>query len=177
VSGASSQCQIPKRSRAHPHVDPVDEQRQIRRLRIRQVAGSERRTCVGAAAHLPSAGARSERIKAEPGIFRIDVSLRSLTLPTYRENSHANHTWPLHSHATACCIGSDAPSRGSIPIARSTFRCLACPCVVLGRDLAYRPGSTNSDAAVATSRSPDSSTASAMSLGRDWRPHSELHHP
>jgi hypothetical protein len=28
---------------------------------------------------------------------------------------------------------------GSIPIARSTFRCLACPCVVLGRDLAYRP--------------------------------------
>ena len=24
-------------------------------------------------------------------------------------------------------------------IARSTFRCLACPCVVLGRDLAYRP--------------------------------------
>ena len=23
---------------------------------------------------------------------------------------------------------------GSIPIARSTFRCLACPCVVLGRD-------------------------------------------
>jgi hypothetical protein len=28
---------------------------------------------------------------------------------------------------------------GSIPIARSTFRCLACLCVVLGRDLAYRP--------------------------------------
>jgi hypothetical protein len=30
----------------------------------------------------------------------------------------------------------------AIPIARSTFRCLACPCVVLGRDLAYRPVST-----------------------------------
>src|ERR1700688_530550 len=28
---------------------------------------------------------------------------------------------------------------GSIPIARAIFRCLACPCVVLGRDLAYRP--------------------------------------
>jgi hypothetical protein len=28
---------------------------------------------------------------------------------------------------------------GSIPIARSTFRCLAAPCVVLGRELAYRP--------------------------------------
>jgi hypothetical protein len=28
---------------------------------------------------------------------------------------------------------------GSIPIARSTFRCLACPCVALARDLAYRP--------------------------------------
>jgi hypothetical protein len=28
---------------------------------------------------------------------------------------------------------------GSIPIARSTFHCLACPCVVLGRDLACRP--------------------------------------
>jgi amidase len=27
---------------------------------------------------------------------------------------------------------------GSIPIARSTFRCLACPCVVLGRYLPYR---------------------------------------
>jgi hypothetical protein len=28
---------------------------------------------------------------------------------------------------------------GSIPIARFTSRCLACPCVVPGRDLAYRP--------------------------------------
>ena len=27
---------------------------------------------------------------------------------------------------------------GSIPIARSIFRCLACPCVVLGRDLVCR---------------------------------------
>ena len=28
---------------------------------------------------------------------------------------------------------------GSIPIARSTFRCLACPCVALGRCSSHRP--------------------------------------
>lgn len=39
------------------------------------------------------------------------VALRG---PRYRENSHANHTW-------------------DIPIARSTLRCLAYPCVALGR--------------------------------------------
>jgi hypothetical protein len=33
---------------------------------------------------------------------------------------------------------------GSIPIARSTFRCLACPYVALGRYLAYRPVPTAS---------------------------------
>src|SRR5580698_68203 len=30
--------------------------------------------------------------------------------PTYRENSHANHTWHPHSHQTACFKGSAAPS-------------------------------------------------------------------
>jgi hypothetical protein len=33
---------------------------------------------------------------------------------------------------------------GSIPIARSTFRCLACPCVVLGRSSVHRPVPTHS---------------------------------
>jgi hypothetical protein len=33
----------------------------------------------------------------------------------------------------------DVARVGSIPIARSTFRCPACLCVALGRDLAYRP--------------------------------------
>ena len=33
---------------------------------------------------------------------------------------------------------------GSIPIARSTFRCLPSPCVAPGRDLAYRPVPTAS---------------------------------
>ena len=29
--------------------------------------------------------------------------------PTYRENSHANHTWRKYSHQTACFKGSEAP--------------------------------------------------------------------
>ncbi len=29
--------------------------------------------------------------------------------PTYRENSHANHTWHQHSHQTACFKDSEAP--------------------------------------------------------------------
>jgi hypothetical protein len=33
------------------------------------------------------------------------VALRG---PTYRENSHANHTWHQHSHQTACLKGSEA---------------------------------------------------------------------
>ena len=75
----------------------------------------------------------------------------ALRCPTYRENSHANHTWHPPSHQTACFKGSEAPARvGSIPIARSTFRCLACPCVVLGR--AWAPSSSHSfDAATIVS--------------------------
>src|SRR6266481_3721531 len=37
------------------------------------------------------------------------------------------------------CDGRQPRYLGSIPLARSTFRCLACPSVVLGRDSAYRP--------------------------------------
>jgi hypothetical protein len=42
---------------------------------------------------------------------------------TYRENSHANHTWHPRSHQTACFLvqGSAFPV-GSIPIAGSTSR-------------------------------------------------------
>jgi hypothetical protein len=45
-----------------------------------------------------------------------------LRCPTYRENSHANHTWDSSSRQSACFSAPEAPS-GSIPIARSTFRC------------------------------------------------------
>ena len=55
--------------------------------------------------------------------------------PTYRENSHANHTWHQHSHQIACFKDSEALPVWVLPIARSTFRCLACPCIALGRDL------------------------------------------
>jgi hypothetical protein len=34
----------------------------------------------------------------------------SLRCPTYRENSHANHTWNPASRQTACFKGSEAPS-------------------------------------------------------------------
>jgi len=43
--------------------------------------------------------------------------------PTYRENSHAKHTWHQHSHETACFVVPETPFPvGSIPIARSTSR-------------------------------------------------------
>jgi hypothetical protein len=35
------------------------------------------------------------------------VALRG---PTYRENSHANHTWHMNSHDTACFLVHEAPS-------------------------------------------------------------------
>jgi hypothetical protein len=48
----------------------------------------------------PGSG-RSERTteRLEPGISQPYLALRG---PTYRENSHANHTWPQHSDQTAC---------------------------------------------------------------------------
>jgi hypothetical protein len=48
------------------------------------------------------------------------VALRG---PTYRENSHANHTWYPQSGQTACFKDSEAPSLWvPIPIARSTLK-------------------------------------------------------
>jgi hypothetical protein len=44
--------------------------------------------------------------RLEPGIAHIDASLRS---PTYRENSHANHTWRPLSRQTACFQAPNAP--------------------------------------------------------------------
>jgi hypothetical protein len=34
----------------------------------------------------------------------------ALRCPTYREKSHANHTWHQRSHETACFLVPDAPS-------------------------------------------------------------------
>jgi hypothetical protein len=34
----------------------------------------------------------------------------ALRCPTYRENSHANHTWHQHSHQTACFLDPNALS-------------------------------------------------------------------
>jgi hypothetical protein len=35
--------------------------------------------------------------------------LSTLRDPTYRENSHANHTWHRHSYQSRCFRGSEAP--------------------------------------------------------------------
>jgi hypothetical protein len=45
--------------------------------------------------------------KARARYFAHRVSLRC---PTYRQNSHANHTWHQHSPQTACFKGSEARS-------------------------------------------------------------------
>src|SRR5258708_35892169 len=46
-----------------------------------------------------------------PGLVRIPMyPYVALRCPTYRENSHANHTWHQPSHQTACFKGSEAPS-------------------------------------------------------------------
>jgi hypothetical protein len=76
----------------------------------------------------------------EPGIAPIDVSLRSPTWP----HIPRKFTRPSHlgsAFAPNCLFSSPGSGArvGSIPIARSTFRCLACPCVVLGRARAYCP--------------------------------------
>ena len=64
----------------------------------------------------------------------------TLRSPTYRENSHANHTWQPQSYQTACFKGSEAPPVWvRFPSPAPLFRCLACPCVVLGRGSAHRP--------------------------------------
>jgi len=47
----------------------------------------------------------------------------ALRCPTYRENSHANHTWRQHSHGRNRLFSSSGSAFpvGSIPIARSTL--------------------------------------------------------
>src|ERR1700722_11605112 len=42
----------------------------------------------------------------EPGVSHVDVSLRC---PTYRENSHANHTWDPRLRQSACFSAPEAP--------------------------------------------------------------------
>ncbi len=56
--------------------------------------------------------------------------------PKFTRPSHLG--FDVEPNPVFCSFRTPNPV-GSIPIARSTFRCLACPCVVLGRDLAYRP--------------------------------------
>jgi hypothetical protein len=59
--------------------------------------------------------------------------------PTYRENSHANHTWNPPSRQSACFSARNVPSvwvRSHRPL---HSRCLTCPCVVLGPGSAHRP--------------------------------------
>src|SRR6266403_4314747 len=48
--------------------------------------------------------------RLEPGYRTSMYPCVALRCPTYRENSHANHTWHQHSHQTACLKGSEAPS-------------------------------------------------------------------
>jgi hypothetical protein len=64
------------------------------------------------------------------------VALRG---PTYRENSHAKHLASAFAANRLFLKPATSFRVGSIPIARSTFCCLACPSVVLGRGSAHRP--------------------------------------
>src|ERR1700723_637055 len=48
--------------------------------------------------------------RREPGISHSMYPYVALRCPTYRENSHANHTWHQHSHEAACFLVPEAPS-------------------------------------------------------------------
>ena len=71
----------------------------------------------------------------------------SLCCPTYRENSHANHTWHHRSHQTTCFKGSEAPSLWvRFPSPAPFFVVwvsLRCP----GARLSFPPSSHSLDAA------------------------------
>src|SRR5882724_6488534 len=54
----------------------------------------------------PVAGRRPTAGSREPENSRTEVSLRG---PTYRENSHADHTWHSPSRQTACFQAPEAP--------------------------------------------------------------------
>src|ERR1700677_5303788 len=45
-----------------------------------------------------------------PGLRTPMYPYVALRCPTYREKSHANHTWHLRSHETACFLVPAAPS-------------------------------------------------------------------
>src|ERR1700679_3352271 len=45
-----------------------------------------------------------------PGLRTPMYPYVALRCPTYREKSHANHTWHQHSHETACSLAPAAPS-------------------------------------------------------------------
>jgi hypothetical protein len=52
---------------------------------------------------------RDPRLKLEPEVRTSVYPYVALRGPTYRENSHANHTWHPQSHQTACSKASEAP--------------------------------------------------------------------
>jgi hypothetical protein len=53
---------------------------------------------------------RDPRLKLEPEVRTSVYPYVALRGPTYRENSHANHTWQWHSHETACSLVPEVPS-------------------------------------------------------------------
>ena len=72
---------------------------------------------------------------ADRGVVSRSPTL-SLTTRKFARQSHAGFS---ESRKAIFYRLRRAARLGSIPIARSTFRCLACPCVVLGRGSRYRP--------------------------------------
>jgi hypothetical protein len=75
----------------------------------------------------------------EPGIAPTDVSLRSPTWPRIpRKFTRQSHLGFVVAPNRLFSSSGVAARVGSIPIARSIFRCLACPYVALGRARAYR---------------------------------------
>ena len=59
----------------------------------------------------PVVAGQSLRLKgSRPGFHTAVLPYLALRGPTYRKNSHANHTWRQHSHQTACFQGPELPS-------------------------------------------------------------------
>src|SRR5216684_4666560 len=55
------------------------------------------------------AGQRPTTERLEPGISHIEYPHVARRGPTYRENSHAHHTWRPSSHQTPCFQAPQAP--------------------------------------------------------------------
>src|SRR5216684_6410063 len=86
------------------------------------------------------AGQRPTTGRLEPGISSTDVSLRSPTWPHIpRKFTRQSHLASANAPKRLFSRPGSASRVGSIPIARSTFRCLASPYVVLGRVRAFCP--------------------------------------